>query len=176
MNTLLPRIPARLVCALGLAAALAFSIACLKDRDPANPPEAETAATGRPANAVFFNGHWYKVFITEQSVAWREKKALCEAMGGHLACVETEEEQAFIAKLADGKYLSLGATNEEDEEVWKWVNGAPFEFTAWMPGQPNNYGGEENFLATYDEGLWVDVDAAGDDFWLPVGFICEWDK
>jgi hypothetical protein len=45
-----------------------------------------------------------------------------------------------------------------------------------MSGQPNNYGGEENFLATYDGGEWVDVADEGSGFWMPKGFICEWAK
>ncbi len=126
-----------------------------------------------PEDAVEFGGHHYKVF--ESMASWHEKKALCEAMGGYLACIETAEEQAFIAKLADERYLSLGGTDEEEDYEWKWVNGAEWDFTAWYPDQPNNYGGTEDYLATYDEGLWVDVDAEGEDFWMPTGFICEWE-
>jgi hypothetical protein len=96
-------------------------------------------------------------------------------MGGYLAVIESEEEQAFIAELADERYLSLGATDEGEEGVWVWVNGAPFEYTKWYPDQPNNYAGEEHYLATYDYGDWVDVAAEGEDFWMPTGFICEWE-
>jgi hypothetical protein len=42
-------------------------------------------------------------------------------------------------------------------------------------GQPSNYGGNENYLATYAEGQWVDVADEGEGFWMPTGFICEWD-
>ncbi len=126
-----------------------------------------------PEDAVKFGGHYYKVF--KSTASWHEKKAACEAMGGYLACIETAEEQAFIAKLANERYLSLGGTDEEEDYEWKWVNGAKWDFTAWYPDQPNNYGGTEHYLATYDEGLWVDVDAKGDDFWMPTGFICEWE-
>ena len=45
-----------------------------------------------------------------------------------------------------------------------------------MDGQPNNYGEDEHYLATYDDGLWVDVAAVGDSFWMPIGCICEWDE
>jgi len=51
----------------------------------------------------------------------------------------------------------------------------PFLYTCWMSGQPKNHGGNENYLATYDKGEWVDVAAEGDGFWTPTGFICEWD-
>jgi hypothetical protein len=97
-------------------------------------------------------------------------------MGGHLVCIETKEEQAFIAKLAEGRYFYLGATDEAKEDSWVWVNGAKWDYTCWMSGQPNNYGGDENFLATYDDGDWVDVADEGSGFWMPKGFICEWDK
>lgn len=97
-------------------------------------------------------------------------------MGGYLTCIETKEEQEFITNLCDGRYLYLGATDEAKEDTWVWVNGSKWVYTAWMEGQPNNYGGDENYLATYDGGSWVDVAAEGSGFWMPTGFICEWDK
>ena len=127
-----------------------------------------------PDDAVPFGGHYYKVFEVEE-MSWHEKKAACEAMGGYLCCIETAEEQAFIAALAAERYLSLGGTDEAEEDVWVWVNGAPVDFTAWYPNQPNNYGDEEDYLATYDDGLWVDVAVEGLDFWMPTGYICEWE-
>lgn len=140
-------------------------------------PEATTgkqAQTKRPDDAVAFGGHWYKVFFEDGS--WHEKKARCEAMGGYLACIETDKEQEFIASLADNHYLSLGATDEGQEDTWVWINGAPFEYACWMSGQPNNWGESEHYLATYDEGDWVDVSVDGSDFWMPTGFICEWEQ
>jgi hypothetical protein len=128
----------------------------------------------RPADAVEFGGHWYKVFDVD--VCWHTAKAACEQMGGYLVCIETEAEQKFIAKLADDRYLRLGATDEVEEDKWVWVNGSPWKYTAWMSGQPNNYGDEEHYLATYDDGKWVDVADEGSGFWMPTGFICEWEK
>jgi hypothetical protein len=43
-----------------------------------------------------------------------------------------------------------------------------------MAGQPNDYGGSEDYLATYDDGEWVDVEHEGRAFWMPTGFLCEW--
>lgn len=131
-------------------------------------------AVARPSDAAAFAGHWYKAF--DDKTSWHAAKQKCEAMGGRLACVETEAEQAFIAKLAAGRYLSLGATDEAEEGVWRWINGAPFSYTCWMGGQPNNYGDCEHYLATYDGGDWVDVADDGDSFWMPTGYICEWEK
>jgi len=96
-------------------------------------------------------------------------------MGGYLCCIESEAEQKFVTTLANGRYLYLGGTDEAREGEWAWINGSPFVYTCWMGGQPNNWGGDENYLATYDEGEWVDVAAEGDGFWMPTGFICEWE-
>lgn len=140
------------------------------------PAKEAVEVVGHPEDAKEFNGHWYKVFEDpDQKLSWHEKKKLCEEKGGYLAVIETEEEQKFIAKLADDRYLSLGATDEVEEDKWVWVNGADFEYTAWMRGQPNNYA-EEDYLATYDDGEWVDVAGEGMDFWMPTGYICEWEK
>lgn len=132
------------------------------------------AAASHPPDATPFNGHWYKVF--DEKIPWEEARARCVKMGGYLACIETEAEQKFIARFADGRYLFLGASDEKKEDEWIWVNGCPFTYTCWMGGQPNNYGGSENYLATYDGGEWVDVDSEGSGFWMPTGFICEWEK
>ena len=138
----------------------------------AGAPPATAPASG-PGAARAFNGHWYKA--VDRKVSWHEAKRLCEAMGGYLACIESEDEQRFIATLAGGRYLYLGATDEGHEGAWEWGNGVPFTYTCWMKGQPNNYGGAENCLATYTEGQWVDVADEGDGFWMPTGFLCEWD-
>ncbi len=161
------------------ASASGASYPDLGDRSGALPEEILLRyPDSRPADTVVFEGNHYKVFIDEdRELTWHQKKALCERMGGHLAVIETEREQAFIVKLADDRYLSLGASDEEEESVWQWVNGAPWrnESAHWFDDQPNNYADEEHYLATFDDGLWVDVAAGGWDWWLPQGFICEWE-
>jgi hypothetical protein len=154
---------------------------CPPESEPAETEEKEKTAPaetpqGPPEDAVEFQGHFYKVFdLDDTEVTWHAKKELCEKMGGQLAVIETEEEQKFIAELADDRYLSLGATDEEEEGTWKWINGAEWTGFGWMEDQPNNYGGDENYLATYDYGEWVDVAVGGYDYWLPTGYICEWE-
>ena len=161
-------------------AAPAATIAAGTAAPSAAPSTAPIAA--RPADAVEFKGHWYQVVAFKGSTSWHQAKEACEKAGGHLAIIETAEEQTFIAKLLGGKYAFLGATNEKKatadnfgDETWTWVDGKPFKYTSWMSGQPNNYGGSENFLATYDGGDWVDVAVEGDSYWMPTCYLCEWD-
>jgi hypothetical protein len=166
----------------GLALALVLAWCRPLTADPAGPtlhPHVTKEALQayprqRPTNAVEFAGHWYKVF--PQKVCWHVARAACEQMGGYLVCIETAEEQAFIAGLAEGRYYYLGATDEAQEGDWRWVNGAKWDYTSWFSGQPNNYRSNEHWLATYTGGKWVDVADEGTGFWMPKGFICEWEK
>ncbi len=109
------------------------------------------------------------------SVSWEEAQAIADSRGGHLATIGSQAEQTWItetllAPLAqdDSRIVWLGgtdaetdATPDEDEGVWRWVTGEPFDndsreddgddsdgFTDWRPGEPNNgpVGGNEDYL------------------------------
>ena len=127
-----------------------------------------------PAAAVAFAGHHYLLVDEVEDLSWDGARERCDGLGATLAVVTSAAEAEFVAGLCDGRYMYLGATDRETEGQWRWVDGSPWEFTFWMDGQPNDYGGTEDFLATYGKGRWVDVDGSGDDFWMPTGFICEW--
>ena len=127
-----------------------------------------------PADAVEHDGHRYKLYDEVEDLSWTLGKERCEKLGGHLVTIADQAEADFVASLCDGKYMFLGATDATEEGQWAWVDGSPWSFTHWMKGQPNDYTGAEDYLATYDGGAWVDVDHGGDDFWMPTGFICEW--
>jgi hypothetical protein len=143
-------------------------------REPNEPiVEAEADRSSKaPADATAFGGHHYKVY--EENVSWHEAKKRCEKLGGHLATVGDEKEHTFIAKLADERFLFLGATDEKEEGKWVWVDGTEWDFTAWLGGQPNNSYGSEHYLSTFEGGGWNDAAVEGDDWWSPSGYICEW--
>lgn len=127
-----------------------------------------------PEEAVEFAGHRYLLVDDVEDLSWQMAHDRCVEWGATLAVVTTPEEAAFVAELCDGRYMFLGATDREEEGSWTWVDGSPWEYTNWMDGQPNDYDGGENYLATYDGGEWVDVAGSGLGFWMPTGFICEW--
>lgn len=138
--------------------------------EPAKPADAP------PPDARAFGGHHYLLVDKVEDLSWVKAKQQCEDRGAHLAVVTTAEEAAFVTTLCDGRYMYLGASDAAKEGTWVWVDGSAWQFTNWLDGQPNDYTGAENYLATYDDGEWVDVDGSGDDFWMPTGYICEWDR
>ncbi len=119
----------------------------------------------------------YWLFAKGMGVPWEVAQAYCETLGGHLATVTSAEEQEVITSLAKQgeRHCFLGATDKENEGIWRWVTGESFSYTNWRQsdGQPDNYGQCENYLEwCYSEGLW------NDSFSCPyyVGFICEFDR
>lgn len=132
------------------------------------------SAASCPKSAKEYKGHTYYVYTG--SYTWKKAKSLCESKGGHLATITSSGENKMIAKLIDKKNVYrcwLGATDEAKEGTWKWVTGEKFKFKAWDSNQPDNSGGNEDYLGTfYDSDSWNDYpnDNSSVD-----GFVCEWD-
>lgn len=106
---------------------------------------------------------------------WHEARDLCAALGGHLVTVADADENAFIQRLIPpGEGCWLGATDEEEEGVWRWVDGSPVVYADWQRGEPNN--GRRRRSQHY---LWVSGGAQWDDIGLAENaiplFICEWE-
>lgn len=154
-------------------------------RDTAGPLFAKAS---HPSDAVLFGKHWYKVFTDRLS--WDDAKAECEKLGGYLVCIESPEENLFVKNLAIGTDNNarrripywLGASDVEQERVFRWVNGSQSFYADWKKGEPNNSGGGEHYvgimptnfgqdLITPERLQWNDY-AARERFC----YVCEWDR
>lgn len=125
---------------------------------------------GVPADAKFFNGKWYRVYV-EETKTWVRAKERAEAAGGQLACAINAETHAFISALASNRTLWIGGMRGSDA-LWYWVDGTQFTFTAWATNQPDGTKGE-NWVVIH-EGRWHDNNGRGN---VPiVGFVAEWPK
>jgi len=93
---------------------------------------------------------------------WSKAKADAAAKGGHLAIVDNESKQSQLEALIKDKKIGarktfyIGATDEDVEGVWKWVNGSPLEYDNWGKGEPTggNAGGSGEDYATFTTGGW----------------------
>ena len=154
-----------------------------------------------PPGVVEFNGHRYKV--VNEGMSWNEAESACEKEGGHLVTITSAEEQAFVKDLLekDGlvmKHYWIGATDRENEGVWKWINGEEFGYSNWDPGdnnghdpQPNNKSGQDyveiqtisntgsNYMTWNDANENCDTGVNTGDPWYYsrpyFGYICEWE-
>lgn len=142
-----------------------------------------------------YDGHYYKVFDTPMK--WTEARDACEAVGGHLAAVSSEEEQNFICdiiKSTEQANIWIGGYYSKAEKQWNWVDGFEWDYTNWDDPQPDNYTGDEFYLRMKNrykkyqyweanDGKWNDTadsadgsDAGTDAPISSFGYVCEWDS
>lgn len=79
----------------------------------------------------------------------------------YLATITCQEEQLALEKalqgLNGGEYW-LGGRQVEDKvaaaEGWSWYTGEAWSFANWQKGEPNDWGGAEDFLGTWKNYDW----------------------
>ena len=80
---------------------------------------------------------------------WTDAEAFCKKEGAHLASVNSNVTNNFIVErmreLGIGQAW-LSGNDLEKESLWKWTDGAPWEFEAWQRGNPNNALGGQHCL------------------------------
>ncbi|MBM6977345.1 lectin-like protein [Intestinimonas butyriciproducens] len=139
---------------------------------------------GAETGKFSFQGHTYQVF--DDPLTWEDAKISCEAKGGYLATITTQEEQDFVNGLlstSSAFFYWLGGTDERTEGSWEWVTGEPWSYENWRSGQPDNHSDlsdrQEDYL-TIQPGIdrWNDLqndgDPSGDCVLENGGYICEW--
>lgn len=123
------------------------------------------------------NGHYYDL-VKAGKVSWDDARFQAETMthqgvSGHLATVTSAGEWDFLKSQVNTRRRSawLGGSDNVTEGVWKWMagpeKGQTFYvhkgadvggFTAWNPREPNDYRGNEDYLAGWSYGRnWNDM-------------------
>ncbi|CAG2196825.1 unnamed protein product [Mytilus edulis] len=95
-----------------------------------------------PETIAFFRGSKY-IFSCGQRT-WPNSEANCIASGGHLASIETAEENTFLLDvfvlmqniLSIPAFFWIGLTDNNDEMSYKWLSGEPLNFSNWYQGPP----------------------------------------
>ena len=87
------------------------------------------------------NGHEYSLL---QRSSWTEAQQTALEMGGHLAVIRSEAENAWITATFGThggvpRHIWIGLVQVGD--VFRWVNGEPTSYSNWASGEPNNAGG-----------------------------------
>ena len=117
--------------------------------------------------------HQYKIFY--DTLTWEEAKSACEAMGGHLATITSQEEQKMIESLnTQNSKLWIGSYKNSAGQ-WCWVTGEPWKYQNWGDGEPNNSSNvvaDESCVAVWPV-KWNDL--ANSNTYEQSGYICEWE-
>ena len=131
-----------------------------------------------PMDAYEWNGQYYAVF--DNCLNWEVAKAYCESRGGHLAVIDSaEENEALYAYIKEQGYTSayFGFSDTAEEGTWSWVNGEATDYTNWNADEPGG-GTDENyamFFYLYEDGTWNDGAFKENVYDGGNAYICEWE-
>ncbi|XP_037774037.1 perlucin-like [Penaeus monodon] len=84
-------------------------------------------------------------YVSEVERVWEEARTFCQGMRGDLASPNSVYVLlAYVHDVSDEYAFWLGATDQQAEGVWQWLDGRPI--TDWGRGQPDNANGEEHCI------------------------------
>jgi hypothetical protein len=135
-------------------------------------PEAQVATSDktkrpRPKDTVKFGGHTYA--LIKEPATWHVAKQRCEEMGGHLVMIETPQEEAFTVKLCESMVAWVGASDEDTEGAFRWIDGSMVQLSAL---ECDNYRGVQNHIAYYPPNKrFEDFESDG-----RLRYVCEWSR
>lgn len=164
-------------------------------------PSAQAATVGP-------SGHAYE-YVASSDITWTDANTAADAMlyagvYGHLVTIFDQAQNDFVQGLLAGVTGSvwLGGSDAQTEGTWKWVTGERFWqggtngtvgpdifYANWLPFvEPNNYGGNENYLAMFggavstgtfaQPGKWNDLvnnQPGGSPYFSIKGYVVEYD-
>lgn len=122
------------------------------------------------------DGHIYALY--DNALSWENAKKKAEEFGGHLATINSEEEQAIVNELlASGNKKGYWLGGYKDNQ-WKWITGENFSYNNWAPNQPDNAHNQEDKLMAFKNddfeiGSWND---AWNEDYVGMGFVIEYEN
>ena len=119
-------------------------------------------------------GHFYYLSKTKNTSF--KSYAYANAMGGHPAIIETDNENSWIRSQVDGLLAGdeyfIGINDASNEGTFSWSNGYPVNYTNWNGGAPVNTG---DYVVASADGTWAVVpDGREEAFVLEITDPCGW--
>ncbi len=84
-------------------------------------------------------------------ITWTDAQAFAETLGGNLATINDQAENDYLGTLWGGiNSLWIGLNDVNTPGQFEWVSGDPVTFTNWDGNEPNNAGGNEQYVHLWD--------------------------
>ena len=140
---------------------------------------------------VYFagTGHYYEAVKVPSGITWSDANAAAIASGGYLASILSSDENDFVFSLVNDPSFFTGISVNGDRlgpwlggintgSGWGWTNGDTFSYSNWHSGQPDGYGGGNQYIQFYDGAnvgkTWGDHPGGNiNGFELPKGYVVE---
>ena len=113
---------------------------------------------GSPISGFVFmgqrDGSYY--YCSKDQRTWHEANEIARRNGGHLAIIDDDQENNYLAGLLDRQIAFIGVSDQQEEGTWRNVNGATQTYFNWRSDNPNNFGGVQHFVELEPSGKWND--------------------
>jgi hypothetical protein len=141
-------------------------------------------AQARPLSPLIVNPNNHHSYLLLDKATWKDSEAEAIALGGHLATIRNQAEEDWIFQTFGGyggeqHLLWIGLSDTASKFHFGWSSGESSSFTCWAPGEPNNAGHGEDFVAIYypnhdQRNKWNDwEDRTEDPIGLPMNGVVE---
>ena len=141
-------------------------------------------AQARPLCPPIINPINHHSYLLLDTATWKDSEAEAVALGGHLATIRNQAEEDWIfhtfgSYSGKQRLLWIGLSDTAKKFHFSWSNGESPSYTRWAPGEPNNAGRGEDFVAIYypnhsQGGKWNDWnDRTEDPIGLPMNGVVE---
>lgn len=121
------------------------------------PSDCNSVPTSFP-NTIYmgeYNGSKY--FCSQYNLTYLQGRQLANQMGGHLVVINDAAENEYIRSHIMASSAWIGYTDEASEGNYVWEANQSSDYVNWDAGQPNNYGGDEDYTRILQSnGKWTD--------------------
>lgn len=103
----------------------------------------ETSETFEPVLSIGADGATTRYELIKEACTWEEAAARCQAMGGHLATVTSQDEEDLLIAMAEAEgvnYVWLGGYTSYDDAgnvFAHWITGEDFTYADWCIDEPS---------------------------------------
>ena len=114
------------------------------------------------------NKNYYKFTNTRFNdgyIDYYTAQKLCAYIGGKLPLIKNQPENDLVKTGLAGAngWLGMERTGDGSSDWQYYADGTKPTYFNWYPGEPNNYGGNENSVQMYGNGRWNDCVSWGNN-------------
>ncbi|KAK0150624.1 C-type lectin domain family 10 member A [Merluccius polli] len=117
----------------------------------------------RPDRWRYYDHSLY--FISTAEKNWTASRDYCLERDADLVVINSREEQEFVTRQLGYQWFWIGLSAGDTEGTWKWVDGTNMTSSFWVSGEPNDYDGGQDCVATWWDG-WDDDPCAAQYRWI----------